>query len=201
MTKRLSIQELPDQALIDLVRHKDPTAFEALYQAYYGRLRATTIHFLGHDDPEGEDLVQETFAVALKKLPKVEIQTNLYGWLNRVCTLLCFERLRQRKRLLTTEDAGLLDAMAQRGRDAALQSEEESEKEEQRRIVMGALEALALPCRQILTQRDLQGASYAEISKRLKLPMGTVMSRLLRCREALKLKVQRLALKGERWRT
>jgi len=198
VTKRLSIEALPDQDLIDLVRRKDPQAFEALYQAYYGRLRATTIHFLGYDDSEGEDLVQETFAVALKKLPKVKIQTNLYGWLNRVCTLLCFERLRQRKRLLTTDDTGLLDALSHQGRDAAMREEEESEKAEQHRLVMEAMRQLAEPCRRILKLRDLDGASYAEISTRLKIPLGTVMSRLLRCREALKRQVQRSALKGVR---
>jgi RNA polymerase sigma-70 factor (ECF subfamily) len=187
-----------DQDLLDLVRRKAPNAFEALYQAYYGRLRATTIHFLGHDDPEGEDLVQETFTVALAKLPKVKIQTNLYGWLNRVCTLLCFERLRFRKRLLITEDAGLLDIMSQRGRDAAALSEEGLEKDEQGQMLRAALAGLKEPCRQILELRDIKGVSYAEISKLLKLPMGTVMSRLLRCRQLLKQKVQRTALRGAR---
>lgn len=195
MVKRLSSEAPKDQELVALVRRKDPGAFEALYAAYYGRLRATTIHFLGYDDPEGEDLVQETFAVALKKLPKVTIQTNLYGWLNRVCTLLCYERLRHRKRLLITEDAGLLDALELRERQAGRRNEDEAEHEERRQLVRAAMAQLNEPCRRILALRDMEGASYVAISKRLKLPMGTVMSRLLRCRDALKQKVQRAALR------
>ena len=42
------------------------------------------------------------------------------------------------------------------------------------------------PCRGLLNLRDSQGKSYALISETLKVPMGTVMSRLARCRETLK---------------
>ena len=44
--------------------------------------------------------------------------------------------------------------------------------------------------------RDEKGKSYAEISEKLKVPMGTVMSRLARCRETLKELVKRV-LTGE----
>jgi RNA polymerase sigma-70 factor (ECF subfamily) len=88
--------------------------------------------------------------------------------------------------------------MSQRGRDAAALSEEGLEKEEQGRLLRAALAGLKEPCKQILELRDIKGASYAQISKLLKLPMGTVMSRLLRCRQVLKQKVQRSALRGAR---
>jgi RNA polymerase sigma-70 factor (ECF subfamily) len=185
--KRLLLS--PDESaleaeLLALVKRKDPAAFDALYQAYYRRLRATTIHFLGHQDPEGEDLVQETFTVAMRKLPRLKVQTSLYAWLNRVCALLCFERLRQRKRLLSTDIDGLrgsleLASPAEGALDALVAGQ-------RRQALRAGLGRLAPPCRRIVELRDIKGLSYAQISLKLKVPMGTVMSRLLRCRQALK---------------
>lgn len=193
MTKRLSSRAvLDDPALLALVTRKDPGAVDALYGAYFGRLRATTIHFLGHDDPEGEDLVQETFLVALKKLPSIRIQTNLYGWLNRVCTLLCYERLRQRKRLLSVDQEGLLDALAPMDRGRAAQDERE-QSDERAQALRESLQRMDERCRSVIQLRHIDGLSYAAISKKLKIPMGTVMSRLKRCREALAVRMQRQA--------
>jgi RNA polymerase sigma-70 factor (ECF subfamily) len=190
--KPLSEQDL---ALVALVRAGDPKAMEALYRAYYRRLRATTIHFLGPQDSDGEDIVQETFSVAMQKLPGVVIQTNLYGWLNRVCALLCFERLRDRKRLLAVEQEGLLEALGAKGKvqAGALDAMVDDEQGLQlRRAIAG----LGHPCSEILTLRDLEGMSYVEVARRMKTPIGTVMSRLLRCRQALKARLKSQGLGG-----
>lgn len=198
MPKRLSTKlSVEDQALLDLVVQKSPGAFDALYNAYYRRLRATTIHFLGHQDPEGEDMVQETFAIAMVKLPKTQIQTNLYGWLNRVCTLLCFELLRQRKRVLAVDQEGLLDALSahDRGGDEVTAK---LEADERLKALRAALATLGRPCREILGLRHIDGLSYADVSMRLKLPLGTVMSRLKRCRDALAVKMKRDQRRGRR---
>lgn len=198
MPKRLPVKlNAEDQALLDLVAQKAPEAFDALYNAYYRKLRATTIHFLGHQDLEGEDIVQETFAVAMAKLPKTSIQTNLYGWLNRVCALLCFERLRQRKRVLAVDQEGLLDALALDGR-AAAEASAGLEADEGLKALRGAMAALGGPCREILRLRHVDGLSYADVSLRLKLPLGTVMSRLKRCRDALAAKMKRDQNRGRR---
>lgn len=182
---------------MDLVVQKAPQAFDALYNAYYRKLRATTIHFLGHQDPEGEDMVQETFAVALAKLPTTRIQTNLYGWLNRVCTLHCFELLRQRKRVLAVDQEGLLDALALNDRSME-EASGRIEVDEGLAALRAAVAALGAPCRDILRLRHVEGLSYADVSKRLKLPLGTVMSRLKRCRDALALRMKRDQRRGRR---
>ena len=194
MTKRLSIHDedkVLEARLLGMIRSGDPDAFDALYRAYYRRLRATTIHFLGYQDPEGEDVVQETFAVALDKLPRLKVRSSLYGWLNRICALLCFDRLRQRKRVLATD---LVELLASAGpAQAPVEPLDAMVREQQRAALHLALEGLKPRCRRIIELRDLKGLSYTQVSLELKVPMGTVMSRLLRCRQALK---QVLAKRG-----
>jgi RNA polymerase sigma-70 factor (ECF subfamily) len=177
---------LSDEEILDLVRRKDPGAFEALYKAYQGRLTATAIHFLGYEDQDYLDMVQETFAVALKKLPETEIQTNLYGWLNRICALLCYERLRQRKKQLSSlqEDMEFFSGGLAKERDQ--ESSEQLERQEKLDFLRRQIARLDAPCKKLVTLRDLEGKSYADIARVLGVPLGTAMSRLARCRQALK---------------
>ncbi len=182
---------MDDQEILSQLKAKDPRAFEALYEAYHRRLKATAIHFLGYEDQDHLDVVQETFAVALKKLPRTKIQTNLYGWLNRICALLCFERLRGRKRTLNGLEEELESLAAKLGAARHRQQQEDSELEERLALLRRLIGEMDRPCRDILRLRDLQGLSYAALASKLKLPLGTAMSKLARCRQALKRLVQR----------
>ena len=58
-------------------------------------------------------------------------------------------------------------------------------------------EGLGKPCRDLLILRDEGAKSYVEIGEILRVPMGTVMSRLARCRETLKELVRRV-ISGEK---
>jgi RNA polymerase sigma-70 factor (ECF subfamily) len=66
------------------------------------------------------------------------------------------------------------------------QAQEKEEKEEALGLLRQAVKALGEPCRSLVSLRDLEGKSYAEVARQAKIPMGTVMSRLSRCREQLK---------------
>jgi RNA polymerase sigma-70 factor (ECF subfamily) len=71
-----------------------------------------------------------------------------------------------------------------------LTDESSPETETDRRTVIGRVRAAvaALPAgqRQVITLVDLEGLSYVEVANVLKVPMGTVMSRLCRARRALR---------------
>jgi RNA polymerase sigma-70 factor (ECF subfamily) len=63
-----------------------------------------------------------------------------------------------------------------------------------------ALDSLPPTLRQIVWLRDIEEASYAEIAQRLRVPIGTVMSRLSRARELLYRRITKKAGTGERRR-
>lgn len=191
---------MKDKDILILVAGKRPEAFQALYEAYEQRLMETAVHYLGSQDPDCADVVQDTFLVAMKKLPRTRVKANLYGWLNRICTLHCFERLRQRRRLKSGDDAELKSLGIAQSLERHRSLEDEKERSETAERVMDAILGLKGACREILGMRVVEGKSYAEIGKEMQLPIGTVMSRLARCMQHLKEKLAKRQMREGRGR-
>ena len=177
---------MEDQELVRKIIAKDEEAQGLFYRQYRDQLYQTCVYVLGYQDRDAEDLVQETFVTALQKLPGFEFRSSLARWLNRICVHLCYKQLRKRKRLVTKldEDLEQLSDTANAGQQRLKQEQEETQE------ILQLLEAqkklLGKPCRELLEWRDGAGKSYADLAEILKVPMGTVMSRLARCKESLK---------------
>jgi RNA polymerase sigma factor (sigma-70 family) len=187
---------LDDRQLVQklLARNRETERF--FFQTYREKIYKVCVYFLGYQDPEAEDITQETFLVALRKLPQFEFRSSLYSWLYRICAYLCYERLEKRQRQVAHLEEELEELASPLAVAHQNQEEGETEKNKMLELLETQKNLLGEPCRSLLELRDKQGKSYAGISEELKIPMGTVMSRLARCREALKQLVQK-ALKGK----
>lgn len=190
---------IEEKALLRLLVQKDPEALERLYAAYQRRLLLTAWHVLGHDDAEAEDAVQETFIHAVKDLPRTEIHTSLYGWLNRVCVSRCIDIIRGRRKMLArqSENLEVLGLALAHAKDRNREQDEESRLAIER--VHRAVALLDEPCRSLVHDRDIDGVSYIDLAKKYQLALGTVMSRLSRCRETLKKKLLLMKSKEKNW--
>jgi RNA polymerase sigma-70 factor, ECF subfamily len=158
-------------------------SFEQLAMPHFERLYNFAC-WLTHDRQEAEDLVQETYAKALKGFSSFRPGTNFRAWIYKIL----------RNAFLTSRTG--LEATATVPLE--LESEEEglpvvSETPEsillQRsdgRLVQQALEQLPVAYREVLLLCEVEEMSYQEISATLAIPMGTVMSRLSRARKALR---------------
>lgn len=71
--------------------------------------------------------------------------------------------------------------------------EQEAEETELLRVLRVELEDMGGRCREILEMREREDKTYGELSRYLQVPIGTVMSRLARCREKLRERVMRAA--------
>jgi RNA polymerase sigma-70 factor (ECF subfamily) len=161
----------------------DEEAQRRFHDLYWRRLYVTAVHFLGYADPEAEDVVQETLAAALAQATDFRFEASLYTWLNQICVYQCYHRIRQRKRHLASELENI-EALLNKAAGAA---SGDSELAESRLAALHqAIRRMGPPCGDILKRRDLEGQSYVLISRELKMPLGTVMSRLSRCRQNLK---------------
>jgi RNA polymerase sigma-70 factor (ECF subfamily) len=187
---------LDERKLVKQVLQGDERAKVDLYQAHKQKLYSFCVYMMGTNDPEIEDILQEVFLTAFQKLSQFEFRSSLNTWLTQICIHQCYRHFRRKGRLVAQEQEsleGLLLAKAVESADEHSRGEEQKEKTE---IVRSALEKMGAPCRQILELRSQAGASYIEIARVLKVPMGTVMSRLARCTADLKELVKRTIDEG-----
>ena len=146
--------------------------------------------WLTQDRHEAEDLVQETYAKALKGFSSFQPGTNFRAWIYKIL----------RNAFLTSRTG--LKAAATVPLD--LESEEQTlpaTKETPESIllqrsdwqlVQQALEQLPVAYREVLLLCEVEEMSYQEIAATLAIPMGTVMSRLSRARRGLRIEVQKM---------
>lgn len=177
---------MDERELVEKILKGDEGAKARFFTAYKDQLYRVSCNFLGYRDPDAEDVVQETFLTAFQKLGEFEFRSALLTWLTRICIFKTYQRIEKRRRDLVKahEDLEVLTRPAALGKQDA----QEAGQEHQGRLdlLKRCLDRLHEKCREIVKLRDLEGESYSAIGKKLKLPIGTVMSRLSRCKEALK---------------
>jgi len=140
--------------------------------------------WLTHDRQEAEDLVQETYAKALKGFSSFQLGTNFRAWIYKIL----------RNAFLTSRtglEATVTVPLDPEDEEEALPAVKETPEtilllRSDEQLVRQALEGLPVAFREILLLCEVEEMSYQEISSALDIPMGTVMSRLSRARKALR---------------
>ena len=149
--------------------------------------------WLTSDRDEAEDLVQETVAKALRGFGSFEPNTNFRAWIFRI---LRNTFLTSRTGLKATSTVPLDDDEEVRTVAVTTDTPET--------ILLGALDEkavreaigeLPIPYREVILLCELEELSYKEIAEALAIPIGTVMSRLSRARNALRDKLSTKGLK------
>lgn len=130
-----------------------------------------------HDPYLADDLVQEALSKGLKNVGKLRNPETLESWLFTILTNTWRSHLRAKKDHVEYKEEHFQDDSS---------PEQMSSRYETINSVQQAVGQLALGQRQVVTLVDLEGFSYAEVAEILDIPIGTVMSRLCRARQALK---------------
>lgn len=183
---------LDERQLVERILKGDERARTEFHQAYRQKLYSYCVYLMGANDPEIEDILQEAFLVAFQKLPQFEFRSSLDTWLTQICIHKCYRHFRKRGRTVVREADDLEALLLPRSVEANRDTEAAQDRQRKREMVQKALEKMGGNCRKILELRVKEEASYIDIGRNLKLPMGTVMSRLARCTADLKEIVKRL---------
>ena len=146
--------------------------------------------FVGRHD-EAEDLTQDIFLKVFKSLGTFDRRANFQTWLISVSRNLCIDHYRSVRKERETIDRGvdpnqLTPESHDRGPMAAL------EQRDRVTLLRQAMAALPEALRTAILLRDIQEMSYQDIAERLKLPEGTVKSRINRGRAELARQVRKL---------
>jgi len=167
-----------DRELLEKARAGDDKAFEELVKRYEPQVAATVIGMLG-PGPAAEDVGQEVFIRFYRALRKFREESSVGTYVTRIAINLSLNELKRRKR----------NRLLLQKHDAVPQGdvlEEQLARNESQALVHHGLTRLEPRFRAVVVLRLLDGYSTEETARILKVPLGTVLSRLSRAQKKLK---------------
>ncbi|KON28435.1 RNA polymerase subunit sigma-24 [miscellaneous Crenarchaeota group archaeon SMTZ-80] len=180
---RIDSQNQPtDEELIARFQLGDGYAYDQLVRRYKEPLLNFIYRFLG-DIVESEDIVQETFYRVYKNKHYYKEVAKFSTWIYTIASNLAKTELRRRRRRkifsIHKETAAEKEIELP---DVKSDPEKEVNTVLTEKVIHKAISNLPPKFRQVIILRDVQGFSYEEISSIIKVPLGTVKSRVNRAR-------------------
>jgi RNA polymerase sigma-70 factor, ECF subfamily len=182
-----------DAEIIELARRGDPLAWEKLVIRYTKRIYNLCYRFVGRTD-QAEDLTQEVFMKVFRNLNSYDSGAgNFLTWIISLTRNLLIDHYRQSKgeRATVSTEEGKEVSLLETLPSHTPSPHAELEEKEKLAILRRGLNLLSPDLREAVVLRDLEDLSYQEIGNILKIPDGTVKSRINRGRVELARLLQR----------
>jgi RNA polymerase sigma factor (sigma-70 family) len=193
LREALPVSWSTDHELVSAVRRGEDNAFEELFCRYRGPIRSYVTGILSDGD-RAEDITQEVFISALRRLRDTERPIAFKPWIYQIAKNACIDELRRTRRRLEVPlewqrdlPEGESDLLSHDpGPDVAVESKQQLED------LRGALRGVSELHLRVLVLRELEGLSYSEIGERLGVSRPVVESTLFRARRRLAEEYQEL---------
>ncbi len=185
---------MDEAALIQDARQGDLTAFNRLVLAYQDMIYNQAYRVIG-ESGAAEDATQEAFISAYRKIHTYR-GGSFRGWLLRIVTNACYDELRRRKRkpVVPLEPLNADGEQIESPRwmvDPGESPEDSAQRTELSLAIQDCLNNLPPDFRTVAVLVDVQGMDYAQVAEIIKIPLGTVKSRLARARRRMQLCLQK----------
>jgi RNA polymerase sigma-70 factor (ECF subfamily) len=165
-----------EKELIEKAKSGDIKSFEKLVKRYKDKIYSIAGYICLGAPSETDDVYQETFITAFKKIKKFNGNSKFSTWLYRIAANNCWMKFRKRKK----ESLVSLDDIKN------ISDHQDHLKKELSREVLKALEQLPLNYRMAVTLVDMENMSMNEAANVLKISVGALKSRLFRARKLLR---------------
>lgn len=178
-----------EQALISDAQNGNLDAFNTLVLHYQDSVFNTALRILGDED-QAADAAQDAFISAFKSISSFR-GGSFKAWLMRTVTNACYDELRRRKRRPTTtlepdaEDGDEMDSPRWLA-DPSMTPDQQAEADEVEHAIQHCLDTLPLEFKTVVVMADIQGMDYTEVAMAVRVPLGTIKSRLARARLRLR---------------
>jgi RNA polymerase sigma-70 factor, ECF subfamily len=178
-----------EQALITDAQGGNLDAFNTLVLHYQDSVFNTALRILGDED-QAADAAQEAFISAFKSIASFR-GGSFKSWLMRTVTNACYDELRRQKRRPTTplepdtDDGEEMDSPRWLA-DPNMTPDQQAEADEVEHAIQHCLNNLPLEFKTVVVMADLQGMDYTEVAIAVRVPLGTIKSRLARARLRLR---------------
>lgn len=180
--------------ILQRAKEGDVKAFEEIFNLYHRRIYNAVYGMLGDAD-DAQDVTQDVFMRLHDALPTLRADEAFSTYLYRIALNLCRDRARRKKRVRfqsidtpRTDDEGDVEPMD--FPDNAKLPEEKLTNDELQRRVREAVQTLSEDHKAVIMMHHFQGMEVNDIARILKVPTGTVKSRLARGRDQLHRKLR-----------
>lgn len=165
-----------EKEIVKRAKRGELSAFAQLIEIYEKEI-ITYCYYILKDKEEAKDLAQETFLKAFLNIKSLKNEEDFKYWILRIARNSCFKRLGRMK---------IEKGVVSKEEEKSVSIVDELIEEDRKKKVMDALYKLNEKEREIIILRDIQGLSYEDISKVLKISINLVKVRLFRARKTLK---------------
>jgi RNA polymerase sigma-70 factor (ECF subfamily) len=180
-----------ERQLVRRAKRGDEKAFRTLMERYRRKVYSIAYGMV-HNPEAAYDICQEVFIKVYRYLGSFQGSSSFYTWLYRISVNLSIDWLRKQGRHdLVDFDDSLLRREPDGAEALAVPKMQDSDplkalaRKELRDQIAKAFESLSEKHRAVLLLREVEGLSYDEIARALKIHKGTVMSRLHHARRNL----------------
>jgi RNA polymerase sigma-70 factor (ECF subfamily) len=182
-----------DLTLVQRCQAGDAAAFRMLFDRYHRRVYAVALGVLKNPQ-DARDVVQEAFVKVHRHLGSFQGASSFYTWLYRITMNLSIDHHRRKKNAphVDYDDAIRRDEEAVEDADnivsgfaAGADPQRAHSRKELAARMQAALSTLPPYHQQVIVLREVEGLSYEEIAKVMKVPKGTIMSRLFHARRKM----------------
>lgn len=181
-----------DRELVQRVQDGDHAAFRQLFERYHRRAFAVALGVVKNKQ-DALDIVQDAFIKVHRHIGSFQGSSSFYTWLYRIIMNLAIDQVRKGRHQKDSEfdervardsgdvagDGTMLPRMLDSNPSKTAVRRELSEK------IQAALQELPEYHRAVILMREVEGLSYEEMSKIMKVPKGTIMSRLFHARRKM----------------
>ena len=171
-----------DEELIERLQHGDLVAFDQIVRRYKDQLLNFVHRFIGNQEI-AEDVVQETFLRVYRNRHAYRRVAKFSTWIYTIAGNLARTELRKKKRrrLFSLSDIGVDDKDYEISNDD-YNPEAHTDTELHDKIIQREVDKLSPKFKEVIILRDIQELAYEEIAQILRVPIGTVKSRVNRAR-------------------
>ena len=175
------------RSLVQRILAGDANAFQAFVQQYH-QLVAHIVFRMVSNTADREDLCQDVFLKAYQNLARFRFESKVSTWIAKIAYNTCINHL-QKKKVPLYGDTSYEDDSIDNISGDRLTPEVFTEGKDTADRIQDEINRMDVRYRTVLTLYHLDGMSYAEIGKIMKLPEGTIKSYLFRARKNLKEKL------------
>ncbi len=172
-----ALKNLSDEKIVEIVRTKDKNFYAEIIHRYEKKLLRYAL-YLFNDEQLAADAVQEALIKAYVNLHSFDVKKKFSSWLYRIVHNQAINLIRKNKQHSLIEENSELDS--------GIDLEDDLIKKELKAHLHNCINQMPILYKEPLTLYFLEEKSYEEISDILRLPIGTVGTRIKRAKNLVK---------------